>query len=62
MGEEVGGREKGERYKYYSSFVFRLPLVSCPDPALSQGKGLVTIERFLGCAESTVLILDNPMK
>ena len=24
--------------------------------------GLVTIERFLGCAESAVLILNNPMK
>ena len=43
-----------------SEFVVdRLSVVSCPDPALS---GLVTIERFLGCAESTVLILDQPMK
>jgi len=25
-------------------------------------EGLVTIEQFLGCAESTVLILDKPMK
>ena len=25
-------------------------------------KGLVTIERFLGCAKSAVLILNNPMK
>ena len=24
--------------------------------------GLVTIEQFLGCAESAVLILNNPMK
>jgi len=28
----------------------------CPDP---EEKGLVTIEPFLGCAESTVLIFDN---
>ena len=25
-------------------------------------RALVTIERFLGCAESAVLILNNPMK
>ena len=30
------------------------PLVSYPDPALREGKGLVTIERFLGCAESSL--------
>ena len=30
-------------------------LVSYPDPALREGKGLVTIERFLGFAESSLL-------
>ena len=30
-----------------------LGLVSCPDPALEE-KGLVTIERFLGCADSSL--------
>jgi len=34
-------------------------VVSCPGPALSQGNGLVTIERFLGCADSAVLILNK---
>ena len=37
-------------------------VVSCPDPTLSQERGLVTIERFLGCVESAVLILNNTMK
>ena len=31
-------------------------------PPSHKEKGRVTIERFLGCAESTVLILDKPMK
>ena len=30
-------------------------VVSYPDPALIEGKGLVTIERFLGFAESSLL-------
>jgi len=34
-------------------------VVSCPGPARSQGNGLVTIERFLGCADSAVLILNK---
>ena len=29
-------------------------VVSYPDPALREGKGLVTIEQFLGCAESSL--------
>ena len=34
-----------------------------PRPPTSQEeRGLVTIEQFLGCAESAVLILNNPMK
>ena len=33
----------------------REPLVSCPDPTLTRReKGLVTIERYLGCAESAI--------
>ena len=32
-------------------------LVWFPAPTLSQGKGLVTTERFLGCADSEVLML-----
>ena len=36
-------------------------LVSCPDPALTRReKGLVTIERYLGCAESAVLLSIIP--
>ena len=30
-------------------------IVSYPDPALGKGKGLVTFERFLGCADSAVM-------
>ena len=30
----------------------------CPDPTLSQEKGLVITDHFLGCAESAVLIFD----
>ena len=37
-------------------------LGSCSDPTSHEENGLVTIERFFGCAESTVLILDKPMK
>ena len=33
-----------------------------PRPHPLTRKGLVTIERLLGCAESAVLILNNPMK
>jgi len=33
----------------------------CPDPALSRGKGLVTIEQSLGCAELAVLTLNDYM-
>ena len=36
-----------------SSFI----IVSCPDPAFRRG-GLVTVERFLGCADSTVFETD----
>ena len=31
-------------------------------PPSHEERGLVTIERFLGCAESAVLTLNNPMK
>ena len=34
-------------------------LVSCPDPTSHKEKGLVTIERFIGCTESAVLILTK---
>ena len=34
-------------------------IVSSPDPTLSRGKGLVTIERFLCCVESAVLIFEE---
>lgn len=37
-------------------------LTLCPDPALSRGKGLVTIERFLGCSELAVSILNKLME
>ena len=37
-------------------------IVSYPDPTLKRGKGLVTVERFLGCAESAVLLLSKPIK
>ena len=37
-------------------------LVSYPDPTLSRGKGLVTFERFLGCASSAVLFSRKPIK
>ena len=30
-------------------------LVSSPDPTLCEGKGLVTLERFLGCADTAVM-------
>ena len=33
-----------------------------PRPRPRGGKGLVTIERFLGCAESAVLYLGKPIK
>ena len=36
-----------------------LIMVWCPDPTLSRGKGLVTIECFLGCAKSIVLIFEQ---
>ena len=40
-----------------------VPIVSCPDPALTRReKGLVTIERYLGCAESAVLLLGKPIR
>ena len=32
-------------------------LVSSPDPTHKMGKGLVTFERFLGCADSAVMWL-----
>ena len=31
-------------------------------PPSHEERGLVTIERLLGCAESEVLVLNNPMK
>ena len=34
-------------------------LVSCPDPTLSQEKGLEIIEFFLGCAKSAILIFEQ---
>ena len=34
-------------------------MVWCPDPTLSRGKGLMTIECFLGCAKSIVLIFEQ---
>ena len=38
-------------------------VVSCPEPALTRReKGLVTIERYLGCAESAVLLLGKPIR
>ena len=38
-------------------------VVSCPDPShTGEGYGLVTIERFLGCAESAVLISGKPIR
>ena len=45
------------------SVIAALVLVSCPDPALTRReKGLVTIERYLGCAESAVLLLGKPIR
>ena len=35
-------------------------VVSFPDPALKRGKGSVTVERFLGCAESAVSFFGKP--
>ena len=45
----------GAIIKYGSSSL----LVSCPDPISHEEKGLVTIERFFGCAKSAVLILNE---
>ena len=41
-----------------------LGVVSCPGPALQlgEGKGLVTIARFLVCAESAVLFSRQPIR
>ena len=36
-------------------------LVSCPDPSYEE-RGLMTIERFLGCAQSAVSTPNKPMK
>ena len=44
---------------YWGQKYGSLMLRPCPPTTT---KGLVTTERFLGCTESTVLILDNPMK
>jgi len=49
-------RERGHTHKV------TFTVVSCPDPTSHEEKGLATIEQFLGCAESTVLKLDKPMK
>ena len=37
-------------------------LVSCPDHTPAREKGLVTIARFLGCAESAVLFSRKPIR
>ena len=37
-------------------------IVSWPHPISHEEKGLVTIEWFLSCAESTIVILDKPMR
>lgn len=39
-----------------------MQLVLCQTPPSHEVKGLVTVEWFLGCAESTVMILDKPIK
>ena len=46
----------------YNTLGSRSSIVSWPDPTSHEEKGLVSIERFLGCAESIALILDKPMK
>ena len=49
--EEVGG------------YIQDMPCTSLvPRPHPHKERGLVTIEQFLGYAESAVLILNNPMK
>ena len=53
---------RGERVKFKGVKRISMPSL-VPRPHLAhEERGLVTIERFLGCAESAVLILNNPMK
>ena len=50
----------GRAYAYrYAVRRASLSLVSCPDPAFWRGKGSVTIERFLGSAESAVSVVSQ---
>ena len=43
------------------TLLYKISLVPIPHP-LMRKRGLMTIEYFLGCAESAVLILNKPMK